>query len=268
MIVRTYKKLDTFIDRWVSGAIDLLLIESEAGLGKTYQIRERLKKIEHLAVNSHITPLETHRQLYEHRDELVWFDDITMLLYNRIQVSILKQLADTTAVKTLCYYTTSELIGDIPMKFITSSRLLISCNRIEGSNPHIAAIKDRGFYIQFQPTQAEIINKLKEIATKYEFLAPIEKEDVLQLIIRNAKHCKNLTLRTLVKGFQLYQYYKVTGIDWQQDLLAEMGISEKLIALNQLLEECENDTDRLKQWQWSKQTFYTYKKMLAEPIVQ
>jgi len=268
MIVKTYEKLNTFIDRWVSGSIDLLLIESDPGLGKTYQIRQKLKKVRHLSVNSHITPLQTHRQLYEHKDELVWFDDITMLLYNKIQLSILKQLADTTPLKTLNYYTSSLRLGDVPMKFMTGSKVLISCNRVEGSNTHIAAIKDRGFSIKFEPTQAEIIAKMKEATANYKFLLPKEKEEVLQLIIKNARHCKNLTLRTLIKGFQLYDYYNLTKIDWQQDLLAEMGINDKLISLNTLLGKHSSDVDRLKEWQWSKQTFYSYKKLLVGQVVQ
>ncbi|MBI3051033.1 hypothetical protein HYY74_01105 [Candidatus Woesearchaeota archaeon] len=266
MIVRTYEKLGVFIDRWVAGAIDLLIIESPAGLGKSTLVSQKLKGVPHLAVNSHITPLECHKRLYEYKDELVWFDDVSLLLSNRIQVSILKQVAETQPVKTICYYTTSELLEDVPMKFRTSSRVLISCNSIEASNQHIEAIKDRGFFIRFLPRRQEVISKLREIAESYSYLESEEKAEVLQLILASAHHCKNLTLRTLVKGFQLYQYYKLTGIDWKTDLLAEMGIDDKLITLNELLTKHGNDIERLKEWQWSRQTYYSYKKLLLQEV--
>jgi hypothetical protein len=54
MEIITYEKLTLFIDRWIAGTIDLLIIESSAGLGKSSLIKEKLKQSEHLAINSHI----------------------------------------------------------------------------------------------------------------------------------------------------------------------------------------------------------------------
>lgn len=261
MIVRTYEKLDLFIDRWLSGTIDLLIIESEGGLGKSHSVRQRLKGIPHLAINSYVTPLMNYKQLYYHKDKLVWYDDVDLLLTNGLQIALMKQVCETTSVKTLCYRTSSSLIEDIPMDFKTTSKVLITCNEISGDNIHLRAIKDRGFYVRFKPTREEILAKMREVTLNYRSLEDSEKEEVMSLIEYNVKNCKNLTLRSLVKGFQLYEYYKMKGADWKEDLLKELGLNENLVSMNELLAKYSKDIERLKHWKLSRQSFYKYKAM-------
>lgn len=262
MEVTTYEKLNVFIDRWISGTIDLLIIESEAGLGKSILVKEKLNRRNYLLINSYTTPLANYKKLYEHRDVLVWFDDVYCLLLNQLNVSLMKQLCETQKVKVLSYYTTSELIEEVPEQFNTTSRVLITCNAMERDNPHLRAIKDRAFYIRFNPTRVELINKMREISQEYPYLELDEKQEVLELIEQNINHVRRLSLRSLIKGFQLYEYFKLKGTEWKEDLLKELGISDKLIKLNELLVKYDSDLDRLKEWEWSKQTFYAYKKMV------
>ena len=265
MEVETYEKLEIFIDRWIAGTIDLLIIQSEPGLGKSHLIKEKLKQAEHLAVNSHVTPLANYKQLYTNKNKLVWFDDVYYIFLNKLNITLLKQLCETTEVKKVCYHTTSELIGEVPQEFTTTSKVLISCNEIEGNNPHLKAVKDRGFCITFIPTRKELLQKMREVAINHHLLEDSEKQEVLNLIEYNHKNIKNLTLRDFVKGCQLYQYYKLKGIDWKQDFLNMLGLKEKLVKMNELLVKHENDKERLTEWKWSRQTFYCYKK-LAETV--
>lgn len=261
MIITTYDRLNIFLDRWISGTIDLLIIESDAGLGKTHSVRERLKDIPHLFINSHVTPLENYKQLYDFKDCPVYYDDVTMLLLNPIQISLLKQVCDTHKTKTISYYTTSDLIEDVPNKFTTTSRVIITCNRVEGDNPHVKAIKDRGFFLRFEPTREEILNKMQEVTKNYPLLEPNERQEVLDFIRQHHLNVRRLSLRGLVKGFQLYNYWKLKGVDWQEDLLKELGISEKLVVMNQLLTTYDNDQERLQHWGYSRASFYNYKQI-------
>lgn len=262
MIVDNYAKLEVFIDRVISGTINLLIIQSEAGLAKTTLIRDKLMGIKHYEVNSHITPLMNYIQLFDHKDQIIWYDDLSFLFTSKASIAILKQVADTSENKRICWLTTSEAIGDIPQEFFTSSKVIISCNSIEGDNPHIKAIKDRSFHLIFRPLRQEIIKKMHEISLNYPFLEDSEKEEVLNIIKQNSINIKSLSLRHLIKGFQLYQYKKLKGIDWKQDFFNELDINEKLVKLNELLIKYDNDLDRLKEWDWSRQTFYSYKKII------
>ena len=264
MEIDTYEKLSIFIDRWVTGTIDLLIIESEAGLGKSCLIKGKLKEKKHLAINNHITPLMNYKQLYENRDRLVWFDDVYYLLLNKLNVALLKQVCETSEIKKLCYYTTSELMGETPKAFTTSSKVLISCNSIEGNSPHIKAIKDRGFHLVFKPSRVEILHKMQEIVDSYPYLEIDEKQAIFEVIRENSKFVKEISLRTLIKGFQLYNYYKSKGIDWKEDFLKELHISEKMIKISLLMEKYDNDLERLKEWGWSRQTFYIYKGLVEK----
>ena len=262
MRVHTYRKLEVFIDRWLSGMIDLLIIESKPGLGKSHLVREKLREIKHMAVNSHSTPLSTYKNLYYNRGKLVWFDDVDHLLLNKTSLALLKQVCESSEVKKVSYFTTSDLIGNVPQEFVTTSSVLVTCNALDNNNIHLQAIKDRGFYIQFMPTKKEIIKKLQEVTMNYPLLEQKEKEQVLNLIESNAQNIKNLTLRSLIKGFQLFRYYKFKGIDWREDLLKELGLNEKLVQINKLLIRHNSDIERLKEWKWSRQSFYTYKKLV------
>ena len=246
----------------MSGTIDLLIIESSAGLGKTQLVKGKLKQIEHLMVNSHTTPLANYKQLYEHKDKLVWFDDVYYLLLNKLNVALLKQLCETTDMKTLCYHTTSEAINEVPFEFTTASKVLITCNSIEGNNPHLKAVKDRGFHIKFTPTRQEVLSKIQEVASNYPLLSDKDKEEVLSIIESNSKNIKDLSLRSLIKGFQLYRYYNLKGENWKEDFLKELGLNEKLVKMNELLLKHNSDLDRLKEWNWSRQSYYNYKKLI------
>jgi len=260
--VNTYEKLEIFVDRWIAGTIDLLIIESGAGLGKSSLIRQKLKEIKHLSVNSHITPLMNYKQLYQHKNELIWLDDIASLFLNQINISLMKQVCESTIVKSISYNTSSNLLANVPQSFTTTSKTLISCNKIEGDNVHVKAIRDRGFHVVFVPTRKEILQKMREISLVYPLLEDREKEQVLSIIEYNSKNIKDLSLRSLMKGFQLYRYYKQKGIDWKEDFLNELGLNQKLVQMNELLVRHTSDVDRLKEWNWSKQTYYTYKKMV------
>ncbi|NQU78725.1 hypothetical protein HQ545_03060 [Candidatus Woesearchaeota archaeon] len=262
MEINNYEKLEIFIDRWISGTIDLLIIESEPGLGKTELVKRKLKEVSHLAINNHITPLANYKQLYHNRDKVVWFDDVYYVLLNKLNIATLKQLCETTQNKKLCYHTKAELLGDVPAEFTKISKVLITCNAVEGKNPHLRAVKDRGFHIKFVPTRQEVIAKLQEVTNNYPLLEQKEKEEVLNIIEYNSQNIKSLSLRTLIKGFQLYSFYKLKNVDWKEDFLKELDLNEKLARMNSLLVKYDSDIDRLKEWDWSRQSFYNYKKML------
>jgi len=255
MEVNTYEKLEIFVDRWIAGTIDLLIIESGAGLGKSSLIKEKLKEKKHLAVNSHVTPLMNYKQLYQHKNELIWLDDIASLFLNKINISLMKQVCESTIVKSVSYNTSSNLLANVPQSFTTTSKTLISCNRLEGDNVHVKAIKDRAFHVVFSPTRKEILEKMQEISMNYPLLDDREKEEVLNLIEYNSKNIKNLSLRSLMKGFQLYRYFKQKKVDWKEDFLAELGLNDKLVKLNELLVKFETDKERLVHFPYSKQTF-------------
>lgn len=225
MEIQTYERLSTFLDRLVDGSIRLLIIESEAGLGKTHIAKQKLKDLDCFFVNSHITPLQCYIELYRHRDTpLIVLDDIFQLLTNRLNISLLKQLCDTSETRKICWYSTTDLLGNTPMEFYSDSRVLILCNSIESRNPHLKAVLDRGFYLQFRPKRSEILAKMREISSSYPSLEQEEKSRVLKLISANSDYISDMSLRTLLKGFSLVEYYKRTGVEWRSDFLAELGL--------------------------------------------
>jgi len=270
IVVKSYDKLKDYVQMWVDGYTDLLIIEGSAGMGKTSMVKEVLyenrDKARAICINSHITPVMAYKTLYENRDKLIWYDDIYQLLINQLNVSILKQLCETREVKKVSYYSTSKQLEkeQVPLEFNTTSRVLITCNAVSGNNPHVMAVKDRGFHIVFKPTRNELINHLQTVSIGYDLLDDKGKEEVLKVIEYNSKFIKNLSLRTLIKGFQLYKHAKLTNRDWLPDFLDLLGIDEKLKVVTELLNKYNTDKDRLKEWEWSERSYYRYKAIIGQ----
>ena len=128
-------------------------------------------------------------------------------------------------------------------------------------------MKDRGWYIEFKPNNEEILSKIKEIISgvckeaSYE-----EKLEVFNLINQYSKFCE-FSLRTFVKGVQLYIECKNKEIDWRSILLTDLKINPKLMLLNRLLETYDEDKARIENWEkegHSKRSYYDYKRLLVQ----
>lgn len=267
MIVESYEKMQEFVQRWLDGSVRFLIIESDAGLGKTSTVQQMLKDNKALFIGGHCTPLSHYKLLYRHQNcELIVLDDLTSLFLNRQNIGLLMQYCDSGELRTVSWQSTSKALEDLPQSFHVSARICVLCNHVEAQDKYVHPILDRAFHLQFRPTKQELMQKMKQITADYPFLEPTEKEAVLNVIEQNIQHVKNISLRHLVKGFWLYNDFKTKGREWKPDFLKLLGIDEKLVALNQLLVKHSTDNARLQDplWQWSRATWYSYKKSVQE----
>ncbi len=93
-----------------------------------------------------------------------------------------------------------------------------------------------------------------------------EKLEVFNLIKRYSKFCE-FSLRTFVKGVQLFKECKNKNIDWKSILLNDLKINPKLILVSNLLDNCKEDKNRIEEWEkngFSKRSYYDYKNLLVQ----
>ena len=74
-------------------------------------------------------------------------------------------LCNTDEFKQLSWWSTSPLLeaNQIPSTYETKSKVVIVCNSFDELSAKVSALRDRGFRIEFRPTNEEILAKMKEI---------------------------------------------------------------------------------------------------------
>ena len=269
MKVRTYKELEFFLDMFKKGNAELLIIESRGGLGKSRLVEDKLRNNRYLRILSHVTPMQLYILGYKFKDLPIIIDDVDGLLYNDQNISLLKMFCETRENKRVSWLSTCGLLKEekIPLSYETKSRVLILTNDFQVLSKKLGALQDRGWFIQFEPNDREILDRINQIKDYCNVdLSKKEIEEVYRVIDQYSNFCK-FSLRTFVKGLALFKQCKEMEIDWEDILLKEMGVNGKLILVSRCLESCESDKERIGMWEskgFSKRSFYDYKAMLMQ----
>lgn len=269
MIIKTYSELSFFINMFKNGNADLVIIESSGGLGKSRLIETIMSEESHLRILSHITPMQMFILGFKYKNLPIIIDDCDGLLNSEETVGLLKMFCETIETKEIAWLTTHNLLNqlNIPQRYETKSKVCILTNDFKELTKKISALKDRGWYIEFKPNDEEILNKIREIIPlTNNKLSYEEKLEIFNLIKVYSKFCE-FSLRTFVKGLQLYEECKNKEIDWKEILLNDLKINPKLVLLNSLLENNKGDKKRIEEWEsqgFSRRSFYDYKNLLVQ----
>jgi len=254
MIIQTFKELKEYFEMFRKQNSDLLIVMSKAGYGKTSLLKEVMGKKEYVYINTHSTPLRTYISLFEKRDSPAVFDDLDAIFSSSIMTSLLKSLADTSTIKELHYNTTSSLLGNIPESFKTTSNVCILVNEFNIKNPALQPLIDRGFFVSFCPSKKEIMSKIKQIS-KSQSISKNEK-CVLDFLEENYEKIENLSLRTYIKALQLFRDNEKT---WKEKFMKMIFFDEKIIEYLKLKEKYKNVEEMVKNFKWSRATFFRIK---------
>lgn len=117
--------------------------------------------------------------------------------------------------------TTSKLEGR-PQSFVCTAPTLIVLNKLPTRDPDVAAILDRCDAVEFDPTKAEVIARMREVF-------PDDNELVDQIAELPALP----SLRTLVKA---RQWKKSKHLNLDEELLAECGVPEAVAHLARIIQ--------------------------------
>lgn len=259
MIITTYKELKEYFEMFKKQNADLLIVMSKAGYGKTSLLKEVMGKDDYVFINTHSTPLKTYLNLYEKRDCPVVMDDLDAMFGSAVMTALLKSLADTSSIKELHYNTTSALLGNAPESFKTTSNVCILVNEFNVNSPALKPIIDRGFFVEFCPSKEEILKKIKQIS-KSQSLVESEK-CVLEFMEQNYQKIENLSLRTYVKALQLF---RDNPTNWKAKFMQMIGFDEKVIEYLKLRDTYKNVEDMVKNFKWSRATFFRVKAEVDE----
>ena len=250
--ILTYKELYNYISAFSQKKLNLLIVVSRGGLGKTFIAEEALMEEAPLVFTGHVTPLSLYMELYkrnkEEKDFIVMFDDVDALMMNKTNVAILKQLCDTREEKTIKYFTSSPILKDVPKDFETSCKVLMNMNDIKTEDKNLNALLTRAHLVNFDPSSEEILKHMKEFA---------KDEEILDFIKKYAPFSKQLNLRVYKRADEIKQ----SKLDWKQEILSELDIDMRLFEIEMLLRKYKTDIERERHFSESRSSYYRMKRM-------
>jgi hypothetical protein len=226
MIVTTYKELREYLAAFKRGHLPLLIVRSDGGHGKSYFVRYELPNA--LVIAGHATPLSIFLELQSSPASLVVFNDVDSLMENKTTLAMLKQVCELHKDKEVHYHTTSKALEGESV-FKSNNKVLLLCNDMQRVGKNIGALMTRAFYIDFRPTNAEVMRQLKKWATDSVVVTHLEKvESQLSLNFRIYEKCVAL---------------KKAKLDWQAWLITEykINVEEDIIRRIRHLERTERD---------------------------
>jgi hypothetical protein len=253
--ITTYKELQEYVNAFRQRQLNLLVIVSRGGLGKTFIAEETLMEEGPLIFSGHVTPMGLYKDLCDRNEEenkfICVFDDVDALLLNKTNVALLKQVCDTREEKTVKYCTTSPNLDEYPSEFTTSCKVLMLMNSIKTEDKNLNALLTRAHLIKFEPTNYEVIKHIEEFGGD---------EDILNFLKTYAPFSKVMNLRVYKRAEEL----KLSKLDWKKEIINVLDIDPSYVEVETLLKKYKTDKEREKKFSKSRPTYYRYKKLFLE----
>jgi hypothetical protein len=278
-----YRTVKELIKITVKGGNNSLILISECGLGKTYQVLKTLSECgltygqDFIYINSHITPLELYNTLYKYRDKVVVLDDVETLFDNIITLGILKGATweSVNGMRVINWYSTTQKLN-APESFEFKGKIIMCLNKLPNKNKEIVnSLISRSLHYRIEFDYETKIKILYELAK----ILGIDFK-ICDFIRENTSPVnENLNLRTLILSNIIYQYYQanpseLNGKSWEvivkETLLntknPELELVYKLI--NSGLSVKEQEKKFMEETNLSRRTFYNLKKKLVQKCNQ
>ena len=214
MITKKHEIAIKYLEGVCKGYSHSLIMKGEKGTGKTEIVFKTLEKlgfqegVNYSYIANHITPkglvnfLQKVNELEE--PKIAILDDIDECLKNAQTIGVLKgALWEAGGIRRISWTSSREKIN-----FIFGGRVVIILNKIRKTNSLIEALIDRGYFYEFNLTNKEMLNLMKErtkYPTKelYKKLTLKQRFKVFDFITKNSLGSEKLSLRSLELGFGL-----------------------------------------------------------------
>lgn len=166
-LMRNLKIVKDRVRGVIHGESNGLYLHGRPGTSKTHTVCSTLDTlgVNYTAHNGHLTPIGLFDLLTENRNKIVVLDDVSAIFKQPIALQLLlAALGNPHNGSGIRYvrYKTAQETRTIPF---TGGLICISNLPLDGHrNEVLAAIKDRAFVINFDPTDEHIISTIKKLA--------------------------------------------------------------------------------------------------------
>jgi len=263
LIDSSYENLRIMLKTTIrSEKIQGLLILGKAGFGKTYQVEKFLaeENIEFHKISSYSTPLQFYKDMYEHRDKIIFLDDIFGLFKNTTAIGMLLSALETDRAERIVQYNSTALDNsDVPKSFQFSGKIIWTANQVPKKI-------DKAFLSRISVYRVGLdykteVEMMRSYAEKKRYA-----EELFEFIERNLSLAvENMSLRMVDK---IHELRKTSKAKWKEIAIEqEIKYDENVkIFLELEEEELENELMRIVKFRMktgkSKNIYYKIKREL------
>lgn|GEM_PF-2624337 len=225
--IRTYDELIQYVRAFAEKESQRVMVVIGApGLSKSTVLQSATTDATWL--RGILSPWILYRSLHDLPDEssCVVIDDVDRFFKEKDGVSVLKQVCDTSEVRTVMWNRANSEIrsGDVQASFETKARVCLICNELSRQNENVLAVHNRGYVINFKPDAEEVhryVGQWFKDEIVYEFVG-----EWLKFI--DAPSCRDYVIASNARE---------AGLNWQRDLLETWGVDDEIITVSKLLSE-------------------------------
>ena len=221
-----------------SGDVRAMIVTGPPGVGKSFGVEEVLskddlfntlgeRKPKYEIVKGAMSAIGLYTKLYKYSDakSILVFDDCDSILLDDVSLNILKAALDSSKKRTISWNTDSRLLRSegVPDKFEFKGGAIFITNlkfenvRSKKLQEHLAALESRCHFIDLRmDTDREKVLRIKQIVKdgmldSYE-LEDTAKDEIVNFILENRSHMRELSLRTVLKCADLKKSFPT---NWQ-----------------------------------------------------
>ena len=208
-----------------TGDVRAMIVTGPPGVGKSFGVEEVLakddlfdlmgqRKPKYEIVKGAMSAIGLYSKLYKYSDpkNIIVFDDCDSILLDDVALNILKAALDTSKKRTISWNTDSRVLRSegVPDKFDFKGGAIFITNlkfenvRSKKLQEHLAALESRCHFIDLRmDTDREKVLRIKQIVKdgmldSYE-LEDTAKDEIVNFILENRSHMRELSLRTVLK---------------------------------------------------------------------
>lgn len=254
--------LQHYVKMVAKGYYDSLIVTGKAGIGKSYNIINTLKRnnINYIYHSGFKTPLALYNFLYKYKDKLIIFDDTEGIMNNNIAMSLLNSALWVSNDEKIISWESSTNKLNAPQSFVFEGKIIFICNRIPRNN---VAMRSRCIVYNLNFTHDEIISIMRKIAQKRNKLNPKTRLMIVKFIEKHShKYDINLRVQKIIESMYLYNKNK-----WKElalNIITSLPEkSEKLITIEELIKSGMTTSEQIDIWMkkgWSRRSYFYYKK--------
>jgi len=212
----------------IKGSFNALFVAGKGGTGKTQTVEDTLQDAGlrdgegYFKNTGSASAIGVYSLLYQHRKDIILFDDSDGALADQDARNLIKAATDTKKIRKLVWNKKSSNMFDpefedaedfdesddrIPKYFNFEGRIIFISNLSLNKLDPDKALRTRAFVISINPTPEELLERMEQILHKIPLedglsLTKKEREQVLE-VVKGGKRKEEVSLRTLVRALNL-----------------------------------------------------------------
>lgn len=234
-----FNALEVLSEATGKGVNRSLIVSGPAGLGKSYTVEQKMKKLENAGhvvtyIKGYVRPLSLYRLLYNARFQhcVLVFDDSDSIFGDDVSMNLLKAACDSTETRKLHWLSRSiDKIEDedgepIPTNFEFEGSVIFITNYdfddliARGSRlaPHFEALVSRSHYLDLaMKTKLDYVVRIKQVVSqgmlRDKNISDYDASILVDFVENNMDNLRELSLRMVIK---LATLMKMDYVNWQK----------------------------------------------------